>query len=49
MLPTVLGMDIEARPDGPSPLNDEPDLAGRHGVDREFDGPVGKPAVEPLQ
>ena len=38
----ILSADIEASPDGPSPLNDEPEQAGRHGVERPFDPLVSK-------
>ena len=47
-LAAILGADIEANPDGPSPLNDEPEQAGRHGVDRPFDPPGSKLTVERL-
>lgn len=48
VLATVLGLDVEARPDGPSPLDDEPDLAGRQGVEGQLYLPVCERAVEPL-
>ena len=47
-LPAILSADIEACPDGPSALSDEPDQAGRHGVDRQLYPPVCKGAVKPL-
>lgn len=48
ILPSILGVDVEARPDGPSALDDEPDLPGRQGVDRELHLPACVFAVEPL-
>ena len=44
--PAILSADIEARANGPSPLNDEPDQAGRHGVDRQLYSPLCKGAVK---
>ena len=44
----ILGVDIEACPDGPPPLHDEPDPAGRHGIGWQLNPEVCELTVEPL-
>ena len=48
-LPAIFISDIETRSNCPSPLNNEPDHAGGHGVERQLYSSLFEGTVEPLK